>query len=145
MDANHLQMRDVTPTFGTGAHGQQQPVLRQARVDLRHQWATEDAALSTLHCRPVTSALCVLHFMVLQRSARTSCKCVTDSSVYFCINTGHIGCYTVIYEISRTNILTFWLKTLLKCLLVYRFNVSSPQFEDHFLLHQCRSCRLVPS
>lgn len=38
IEANHLRMHYVTfLTFVTGAHGQQQSVLRQARMDLRHQ------------------------------------------------------------------------------------------------------------
>lgn len=37
----------------TGADGEQQPELCQARVDLRHQRPPEDAALSTLHCCPM--------------------------------------------------------------------------------------------
>lgn len=107
MDADHLQMHDVTLPSATGADGQQQPVLRQARVDLRHQRPAEAAALPALHRGPVNPTLCLPPFIMLQRSAGTSCKCVTDSSVDVSMDTGHIGFYTVIYDISRTNILTF--------------------------------------
>lgn len=43
----------------TGADGEQQSELCQTRLDSRNQWATKDAALSTLLCRPLNSTLYV--------------------------------------------------------------------------------------
>lgn len=46
-------------TSVTGADGEQQSELCQARMDLRNQRTAKDAALSTLHCCPLNSTLCL--------------------------------------------------------------------------------------